>query len=163
MPASALMRVAVMQSVLQSDDLKSLEISLQMLSRPLLIEGFGLYKTFNWQMIQRCNESLQSGVEFVCFSHSLWVGDSHLYICVCVNDLVSLWDTERRTWHVATRGQQWQTQTNRCCWKGTGGGRGGDGGRGERGDKRKKIGSGKNCGWRGVAREVLDWLMDEQR
>lgn len=27
-------------------------------------------------------------------------------LCVCVNDLGSLWDTERRTWHVAARGQQ---------------------------------------------------------
>lgn len=41
---------------------------------------------------------------------ALWVGDIHLSlcrrvcVCVCVNDFGSLWDRERRTWHVANKG-----------------------------------------------------------
>lgn len=62
-------------------------------------------------MIQRCDDSLQLEVEFVRFSHSLRVKDSHpsqadRCLCVSVNDLGSLWDTKTRTRHVARRGQQ---------------------------------------------------------
>lgn len=62
-------------------------------------------------MIPRCNESVQSEVEFVCFSLSPRAGDGHLSpaeLCLCVrfNDLGSLWDTATWTGHVAKRGQQ---------------------------------------------------------
>lgn len=91
--------------------------------------------------------------------------DSHLSqacVCVCNTDLGPLWDTKKGTWHVAKRGQRWQTQTSRCTKDMRMRRRDGDG----RAELMKSIGNGENCGARRRGRGgigLMDGLMSRDR
>ena len=92
------------------------------------------------------------------FCRSLWVGDSHsVCVRVCVSDLRSLWDTKRRTWHVATRGHSAATDAHQQMLEGGGGDK--KGGHREREEReRERAGGGKR--WEASSGEAGAGLMD---